>query len=136
MTRRVNVEFHMLVFGGVTAPNITANHAHAQVGPGVAYVQTFLAFVSGGFPDLDQVEMRAGFFLELARVDEFEEKFRNTDAGRSFDHTHQENAGTTRSRLGGGYRVAKVGRCSRPSTRISPVWIATVGSCIPLKVFM
>jgi hypothetical protein len=60
------------ILGRVTAADVSADHAHTQVHPGVSGLHTLFANMFGGFPDLDLIEMSARgchkCFLTLLRI--------------------------------------------------------------------
>jgi len=54
----VKVFCGMFIFGGVTAANMAADQAFAQVHPGISHLQTFFAPVSAGGDITNLIGMR------------------------------------------------------------------------------
>ena len=81
----LDVLVHVLIFRGIAAAYITADQAHAQVGPAVAQVNAILAHIRVRFPHLDEMQVGAGLLLDLAGESQFEKEFRYIEAGR-FGH--------------------------------------------------
>jgi hypothetical protein len=75
----------MLVLGSIAAAHVTADQAHAQVGPAIAKINAILAHVRVRFAHLDEMQVCAGFLLDLARESQFKEELRYAEA-RRFGH--------------------------------------------------
>ena len=76
MFRLLDVLVHVLVLGGIAAADMTADQAHAKIGPAVAQVKAILADVCAGFTHLDQLQVGVS---DLAGEGQFEEEFRNAE---------------------------------------------------------
>ena len=85
MARLLYVFVHVLVLGSITAAHITTNQAHPQIWPTIPRVDAILADIRAWFTDLDQMQVGAGFFFELAGESKFENKFRYAEV-RRFGH--------------------------------------------------
>lgn len=85
VTCTLDMLVHVLVLGGIAAAHVTADQAHAQVGPAVAQVNAILAHVRVRFPHLDEMQVGAGLLLDLAGESQFKEELRYSKAGR-FGH--------------------------------------------------
>jgi hypothetical protein len=85
MARLPYVLLHVLVLGSITAAHITTDRAHPQIRPTIPRVDTILADIRAWFTDLDQMQVGAGFFFELAGESQFKEELRYAEA-RRFGH--------------------------------------------------
>jgi hypothetical protein len=88
---------HMLILGSIAAAHVAADQAHPQIRPTVSQVDTILADIRAGLADLDQVQMRAGFFFELPGESQFKEQFRYVETGKYFGHVYLQNLSTITS---------------------------------------
>jgi hypothetical protein len=88
---------HMLILGSIAAAHVAADQAHPQIRPTVSQVDTILADIRAGLADLDQVQMRAGFFFELPGESQFKEQFRYVETGGCFGHVYLRNLSTITS---------------------------------------
>ena len=76
MVRLLYVLVHVLVLGSITTSYITTNQAHPQIRPTIPQVNAVLAYLGARLTDLDQMQVGAGFFFELAGERKFENKLR------------------------------------------------------------
>jgi hypothetical protein len=61
MFRSVKVFRRMFVFGGITAPDVPADQAHAQVNPRISQLYAFFTHMLICFPEFDLIEVSTFF---------------------------------------------------------------------------
>jgi hypothetical protein len=59
MFHEMKVFGRVLVLGRVAAAHVPANHAHAQMDPGVAHLHAFFTNMRVRVPDFDLIQVRA-----------------------------------------------------------------------------